>query len=128
MPAAGVVDHGFGPQETHDVDLLGDAAAARVKVFAQGLVFGRVPADGDAEAQTLAGEDVDLGRLLGYEGCLALRQDDDAGNELNRPGDRAEIGEEDERLVEAAFVRVAAPPALGAVRGVGAEDVVVSKD
>ena len=94
-----------------------------MEVFAESLVLDGVPANGDAEAQPAAGEDVDGRRLLGDEGCLPLGQDDDAADELDAAGERPEIGEEDERFVELALVRIRAAPTAGPV-GVGAEYVV----
>ena len=123
-----VVDDGFGPEQAQDVDLLGDAAAARVEVFAESLVLKGVPADGDAETQAPGREDVYLRGLLGDEGRLALGQDDDAADELDLAGEGAEVGEEDERLVKAALVGVTASGAGWAVRRVGAEHVVVGEE
>ena len=57
--------------------LLG-AAAAVVEAHAHAFQLDLVPADADAQAQASAGEQVNLGGLLGDQGRLALRQDDDA--------------------------------------------------
>ena len=78
------VDELFGPERAQQRDLLLDAAAAVVEVLAERLELDGVPADADAEPQAAAGEHVDLRRLLGDERGLALRQDDDAGRELDR--------------------------------------------
>ena len=50
--------------------------------------------------------DVELGRLLGDERGLALREDEDRGRELDPLGDRREVGEEEERLVEHPVPRI----------------------
>ena len=50
------------------------------EVLVQPFVLDLVPADADAEAQPAAAEDVDLGRLLGDEGRLPLRQDQHPGH------------------------------------------------
>ena len=64
-------------------------------------------------------EQVDLGRLLGHERGLALRQDDDAGHQLERR-DRGEVAEQHERLVERR-VRRRTGRSSRVHRGVGAE-------
>ena len=75
----------------------------------------------DAEAQPAAGEQVELGRLLGHEHRLALRQDQDAGDQLEALGDRAEEAEQHERLVvrHVGGVDLLAPRPVG----VAADDV-----
>ena len=80
--------HRLGPELAHDRDLLADAAAAGVEVLVQRLVLDVVPADAHAQAQAPAGEDVDRRGLLGHQRGLALRQDDDAGHQLERAGCR----------------------------------------
>ena len=94
-------------------------------VLAERLVLDRVPADADAEAEPAAGEQVDLGRLLGDERGLALRQDDDPGDELELRA-RGEVAEQHERLVERRVHVVRARPGGWAVR-IGAEHVVVGE-
>ena len=80
----------------------------------------------DAEAEVALGEQVDLGRLLGDQGGLALREDDDAGDELDL-GDRGQVAEHDERLVEGRRDVVGTGPAL-VHAGIGADHVVVGQE
>ncbi len=77
-------DDRVGPELAEQLDLLGQAGPALSERYAEGVVLDLVPADADAEPQAAAGEDVDLGGLLGDEGGLALREHEDAGDELER--------------------------------------------
>src|SRR2546429_729864 len=47
----------------------------------EGLVLNAVPADAHAQPELPAGEQVHLGRLLGGQHGLPLRQDDDSGED-----------------------------------------------
>ncbi len=71
-----------------------------MEVLSQCLVLERIPADAEPEPQAAAGEHVHLGGLLGRKRGLALRQDDDARHELDRPRACGDEPEQDERLVE----------------------------
>ena len=82
------VDDVLGPQLAQHLDLLVAAAAPGGKVHAQRLVLHRVPAYADAQAQPPAGQQVDLRRLFGHQRRLPLRQDQDAGGQPDRLGDR----------------------------------------
>ena len=106
MPAAFEVDHGLGPQPPQDLDLLLGAPAAVPEVLAERLELDVVPAEPDAEAQPPAGEQVDLGRLLGDQRRLPLRQDEHAGDQLEPRRDRGQVAEQDEELVELVLGRV----------------------
>ena len=66
---------------------------------------------GRRPAGTVRRQQVDLGRLLGDQCGLALREDDDAGDELER-GESGEVAEEHERLVERRVHVIGAVPAL----------------
>ena len=77
----------------------------------------------DSEAEPAAGEQVDLGRLLGDERCLALGEDHDAGGEFERRA-RREEAEQHERLVELGVDVIRAVPVLIDLR-IRAQDVVV---
>ena len=55
-----------------------------VNVSPERLVLDGVPAQADAEPEPPAGQQVDLGGLLGHQRRLPLRQDDDAGDEFER--------------------------------------------
>src|SRR2546428_9950195 len=122
MPASLEVNDLLGPEPAQERDLLLDAPSAVRELLAEGLVLDEVPADADAEAEASAGEDVDLGRLLGDEGGLTLRQHDDRGTELElREG--GEPSEEHERLVEERALVVGEAVAAGAVAR-RAEDVI----
>ena len=76
------VTDAFGPQLAHDLDLLLGAPAAVGELLAERLVLDGVPAQPDTEPEPPAGEQIDLGGLLGHQHRLSLRQDDDAGDEF----------------------------------------------
>ena len=58
-----------------------------------------------------AGQQVHLGGLLGHQRGLPLRQDDDAGDQLQR-GEGGQVTEHHQRLVERGVHVVGAVPAL----------------
>ena len=90
----------LAPEPLHQRDLRVHALPARVEVLAQRLVLERIPAHSEPEPQPATGEHVDLRSLLGGERGLPLRQDDDAGDELDRPRARGNEPEQHERLVK----------------------------
>jgi len=106
MPAALEGDEIFGPEPSQHIHLLFHAAPAVTEVLVQGLELDRVPADADAEPRPSPVEDIELGGLLGDERGLALREDEDRGRELDPLGDRREVGEEEERLMEHPVPRI----------------------
>jgi hypothetical protein len=115
----------LGPQPAQQGDLLRHPPAAVGERLAERLVLHRVPAESDAEPELAAGQQVDLGGLLGDEGGLSLRQDDDAGDQLQRR-QRGQVAEHDQRLVERRVDVVRAIP--GRVHGgVGAQHMVVGQ-
>ena len=74
-------DAAIGPQPPHQLDLFLGPLAPVAEILAKGFVFDCVPTYSDAEAKLPLGEQVDLGRLLGDQHGLPLRDDDDAGDE-----------------------------------------------
>jgi hypothetical protein len=96
------------------------------EVLAQGLVLDGVPSEADTEPEPAAGEKVDFGRLLGDQGRLPLRENDDPGDELQRC-ESGQVAEEHERLVEGRVEVVGARPSLVDGR-VGPHHVVVGDD
>ena len=111
-----------GPQQPHDLDLFIDASPPVGKIHAERLELHMVPADRHAEPEPAAAEHVESRRLLGHQRGLALRQDDDAGDELQPLGDGGEEGEQHERLVKPVGVLVGAPKVVRG--GVAAEHVI----
>jgi len=79
-----------------------------VKILPKPVIFDIVPAGADPQPQPAARQDVEVGGLLGGKRGLALRQDDDAGDELDPLGHASEIAERDERLVERVLLVIAA--------------------
>ena len=111
------------PQQTHHLDLLFVATRSVAEVHAEGLVLHLVPTDADAEPKLAARQHVDLGRLLGHEHGLTLREDEHAGDELEVRV-RGEESEQHEDFVERCLGVVRAAP-VGPGREVGADHVVV---
>ena len=113
----------LGPERAHDRDLLLDALAAVLEVLAQRLELDGVPADAHAEPQAPARQHVDGGRLLGDEGGLPLREDQDARRQPQPAGHAGEKAEQHERLVERVPMGIRALPAARPL-GVRPEDMV----
>src|SRR5262249_1075780 len=113
------------PQPPEQRHLLLEPPAPVRELLPERLVLDRVPSDTDAETELSAGEEVDLGRLLGRQDGLTLREDDDAGHEFHRR-DRGGMAEEAERLVERGRYVVRTAPGVMHVR-VGTDDVVVGE-
>ena len=97
---------GLAPELAQELHLLLLAPAASVEALPERLVLDVVPADANAEAQAPAGEQVDIGHLPRNEGGLALRQNQDARHEFDAPGERGEVSEHHERVVEGVLLRV----------------------
>ena len=129
MPSALKRNELLGPELPHDGDLLLLPGATRLEVFVQRFVFRKVPADADTQPQALAREQIHLGGLLGDERRLALRENHDAGRELDSLRHAGQKREKRERLVELVVVQVwrrrkaYVPP--GKSVGMRAEDVVI---
>ena len=75
-------DQFLRPQQAHDLDLLLEAPTTIREVLIERLVLHPVAPDADAEAQPPAGEQIELGGLLGEQHGLALGADDDRRGEL----------------------------------------------
>ena len=84
-----------------------------------------VPTRADTEDESTAGEQVDLGRLLGDECRLTLGKDEHAGRQLDPGRVGSEEPEQHERLVERIVLGVRAVERRVAVGVVDAEHVVV---
>ena len=116
----------FGPQAPHQRHLLVEPFSPVREVLAERLVLDPVPPEPDAESESSPREEIDLGGLLGGEDGLALREDDDARDELDGR-DRGQVPEEHERLVESRRDVVGAAPA-SVDFWVRADDMVVRED
>lgn len=110
-----------GPQPTEQLDLLAGAAPPAGEVLAERLALDAIPAQPDAEPELATGQQADLGGLLRHQRGLPLRQDDDAGDEV-QPGDRGEVAEHDQRLTEGGRDAGRAVPALVNARQAGAHE------
>ena len=114
----------LGPQRAQDRDLLRAAAAPVLEGLVEGLELDGVPAHADAEAQPAPAEHVDLGRLLGHQRRLPLREDQDAGGQRESVRDGREVRHQREGLVDDRLVRVRGQRRVGVELRIGAEDVV----
>src|SRR5262249_19934216 len=74
-------DDGVLPEFAQKADLLFEAFRAGPELLPEGLIFEVVPADADAEAKSLARQQIDVGSLLSDQHGLPLRQDQHARNE-----------------------------------------------
>ncbi len=106
VPLALERDELLGPEEPEHLDLLLDSGAAVREFLVECLVLHPVSSDSHAEAKASAREQIELGALLRHEHGLALRQDQDAGDQLDALCHRAEVAEEHEGLVVAHVVGV----------------------
>ena len=118
------VDDRLGPQRAQDRDLLRAPTPAVVEGLVEGLELDGVPAHADAEAQPAAAQHVDLRGLLGDQGRLPLRKNQDARGQGQPVRDRREVGQQRERLVDHGPVRVGRQRRMRVERRVGAEDVI----
>jgi hypothetical protein len=82
-----VRDERLGSELAEDFDLFFDATPACLKRLAERVVLDVVPANPNAKAEAASTQDVDLRGLLGHEDRLTLRQDENAGHELESRGD-----------------------------------------
>jgi len=121
---AAKVDDLLGPQGAQDGHLLRGAPASILEGLVERLVLDRVPAHPDAEAQPATAQHVDLGRLLGDQYRLPLRQDQDAGGQDDPAGDGREVRHRRQRLVHDALVRVVGQRQVGMKPRIGPQDVV----
>ena len=80
--------------------MLAHPLAPAGEILTERFVLDVVPAEPDAQSQTVVGKQGDIGGLPGDKRGLALGQDQDAGRKADPPGDRGEIAEHDQRIVE----------------------------
>ena len=113
------------PELAQHLDLLVQDRPPLVEGLPEGLVLDPVPPDAEAEAELPAGEQVELGRLLGQESGLALRPDEYGGGEVEI-GEPGQVGEEQQGLVEGG-VNVVGATEVAQNGGVAAEYVVVGR-
>ena len=106
VEAAVEVDERLCPQQAHDVDLLFQQRGAISEIDPEPLVLGGVPTDTDGEPDASTAEQVDRRDLLGDQRRLALRQHQHAGDEVHSGGERGEMAEQHEDLVERVLGRV----------------------
>jgi hypothetical protein len=67
-----------------------------------------VPADPHTESQATAGQKINIGCLPSDERCLALREDENPGGELDSLSDPGQIGEHHEGIVERVLLGIRA--------------------
>jgi hypothetical protein len=99
-----------------------------MEILPEGLVLDMVPADPDTEAETTAGQKVNVGRLSRDECRLALGKDQDAGGETDSLGDPSQMGKHHERVVEWVVLGVWAGELRCSIGVDGAEHMVVREE
>jgi hypothetical protein len=120
------VNDGLTPQAPQEFSLFFNASTAVVKTLAQRGVLDRIPSNAHAKTKATPAKNVNLRGLFGDQGCLALREDQNSGCELELTYCGQE-SEQDERLVKGVSdVVVAGPPGVG--RGICPNDVIVSRN
>ena len=95
---AAVVHLGIAPIGAQHFDGFVHALSAGVKVLLQGVVFGLLPTDPDAEPNAPARERVQGAHLLGHKHRLALRQHQHLGADANALRHRRDVRERHQRL------------------------------
>src|ERR1035437_4135270 len=121
------VDDGFGEELAEQSDLLLLPRAASTELLTEGLVLDVVPADPNPEARWAGGEKLKIGCLPCHERCLALREDQNPGGELDSFGDGGQIGEHHERVVERVVLGIRPGEGGGSMGGTGPGRVVVGE-
>lgn len=121
-------DDGLRPQPTQQFDLFVRSSATGVEVLTEGVVLDPVPAHPDADTEPVARQDRDVGGLPGEQRGLALREDEDAGRELESLGTAGEVREQDERIVEGIVFVVRARQRRLSIGVLGAEHMVVGDE
>src|SRR5262245_17897093 len=94
-----VGDQRLRPELAQDLDLLFSAAPTRLKFLAERIVLDVIPADANAETQPSTAQDIDLSGLLGDQGRLALRQNENARHQFEPGGDGGEKSKEHHGLM-----------------------------
>ncbi len=122
----------FRPQQPQHVDLLLEQPCSSAEVHTETFVFREVPTDADGRTDPTAGQQIQRRDLFGGQRGLTLRQHEHAGDELETFGDRSEVGEERQDLVERVLIgvrrAVERPERSGTEPlGAGPEDVVVGQ-
>src|SRR4051794_37432541 len=84
----------FGPELLHELHLLLRPPSAVGEDFVQAIELDLVPADANAEAQAVAGENGEAGGLFCDKGGLALCEDQHAGGKAEALRDTGEEAEQ----------------------------------
>ena len=98
-------DIALRPQRTEDRDLLLEDLTPLFEGHPERVVLDLVPADPESESELAPAHDVDLGRLLGQQGRLALGPDENGGGE-GQVGEAGQVGEHRQWLAERIVDRV----------------------
>ena len=128
VEAPGEVHHRFRKQPAKEIDLLLLSGAAGMEVLPEGLVLDVVPAHPHTEAQTTAGQEINISRLTCDERRLALRKDQDPGSETDSLGDAGQIREHHERVVKRVVLGVGAGEIACSIGVDSAEHMVIGQE
>src|SRR4029450_12964731 len=100
------MDYLLRPQRAQHGNLLLTPSPTVMEILAQGLVLDRIPANANPQPQSTTAEHIDLCGLLGNQGGLALRQDEDGSHQLQFLGNASKITHEGQGFVEIALVSI----------------------
>jgi hypothetical protein len=119
------LDDGFCKQPAKERDLLFLPGPPGVEVLSEGIVLDVVPADPYTEAESTAGQEIDIGRLPRDERGLALRKDEDSCSETDPLGDAGQIREHHKRVMERVALGVGTHERTRSIGVDGTQHVVV---
>src|SRR5262245_52155775 len=106
VPAPMEVDHFLRPQGPHHGNLFLRALATIMEILTQSLIFRRVPANANAQAQASAAQHIDFRRLLCDQRRLPLAQNDDCCYQLDALGHSRQVPVEDKGLMKHIVLRI----------------------
>src|SRR5262245_1309474 len=91
MPLSFEMDYLLRPQRAQYGNLLLTPLPSVMEILPQGLVLDGIPANANPQPQPTTAEYIDFCSLLGHQGGLALREDEDGCHQLQPPGNASEI-------------------------------------
>ena len=106
VPPALKIHDGLGPQRPEDGNLLLAAPPPIVKIRIEGFKLHGIPANPDPKAEAAPADEIDLRRLLGDQGRLTLRENEDTGDEFQRRRAGRQIPHHHQGFVEGVLMTV----------------------
>ena len=106
VPPALEMHHRLGPQRPQDGNLLLAPPPPIVKILIQGFKLHRIPSNAYPQAKAAPADEIDLRRLLGDQGRLALRENEDTRYELKLRRAGSKIAQHDKRFVKGMLMAI----------------------